>query len=281
MTTSLPPTQSFAGIYFNPNFWTSGSSSLTQDIANGLYLEKTTPDTATALQTFSAGVSTQNMTSPNLAADVNLFPNQTAGTLKLASSARSVHCSNIDCQGSGINNASTPANGSLSIGSSQTGTAGTISIGTNAARTGDITIGANGCSINLGGHLVPTYTTQPNLNTEIGFTQQFTITNTTVGTSFALLGAAPTIPIGRWLIQGYCQLPIATAVGVHLTFNNTAGVNVFACNSATTNAVNASYLMVEYVASFTSQQTTWGLYAQASVISTALTNIRLVITRIA
>lgn len=281
MTTTPPPSQQFSGIFYNPSFWISATTSLTQSVANTLYLRKTTTDTASALETFNGGISTQSMTAPSLTADVSLFPNQTAGTLRLATTSRSVHCSGIDCQGSAINNASAPANGALTIGASQTGTAGMISIGTNASRTGDITIGANGCAINLGGYLVPTYTTQPNANTQIGYTQTFTITNTTVGTSFIILGAAPTIPIGRWLIQGYCQLPVATGVGVHLTVNNSAAVNVVACNSATTNATNASYLMVEYIASFTAQQTTWGLYAQSTAVSTALTNIRMVITRLA
>lgn len=279
MTTTLPPSEDFVGLFYNPAFWSSSSSSLTLEEANTLYLEKTTPDTATALPTFAAGLSTQSMTSPNLATDVTLFQSQTAGTVRISTSARSVHVSNIDCQGNAINNASAPANGALTIGSSQI--AGTIDIGTNAGRTGAITIGANACAVNLGGHLVPTYTTQPNADTEIGYTNTLTITNTTVGTSFVILGTAPTIPAGRWLIQGYCQLPIATGVGVHLTFNNSAAVNIVACNSTTTNATNASYLSVQSIASFTSAQTTWGLYAQSTAVSTALTNIRLVITRIA
>jgi hypothetical protein len=135
MTTIPPPSQQFTGLFYNPSFWISSTTSLTQDVANTLYLRKTTTDFASALETFNGGISSQSMTAPSLTADVILFPNQTAGTLRLASAARSVHCSNVDCQGSSINNASTPANGAISIGSSQTGTGGTISIGTNAART--------------------------------------------------------------------------------------------------------------------------------------------------
>jgi hypothetical protein len=168
MTTTLPPSQFFSGIFYNSNFWTSASSALTQDIANTLYLEKTTPDTATALQTFSAGLSTQSMTAPSLTADVTLFPNQTAGTLKLATTARSVHCSNIDCQGNAINNASNPATGALTIGSSQT--SGTISIGAGASRTsaGTITIGTADNTINFGGYLTPAYTISSVPTTAIG-----------------------------------------------------------------------------------------------------------------
>lgn len=282
MTTTLPPSEDFTGIFYNPAFWTTGSSSLSQTDANALYLRKTTPDTATALETFSGGLSTQSMTSPNLAADVLLFPNQTAGTLKLASSARSVHVSNIDCQGNGINNAATPAAGAITIGSSQT--SGTISIGAGGSRTsaGSITIGAALCSINFGGYLTPTYTTMPSVNTQIGYKLSTALTNTTVGTSATIIaGTFPTIPAGVWLIQGYATLPVATGVGVHLTINNSLGINAGAVNSATTNAVNNSYVSVSLVQAFSSSTSAWGLYAQASAAGTALTALSIVITRIA
>jgi hypothetical protein len=282
MTTTLPPSEQFTGIFYNPAFWTTASSSLTLEDANALYLRKTTPDTATALETFSAGLSTQSMTSPDLALDVLLFPNQTAGTLKLATTARSVHVSNIDCQGSGINNASTPLTGAITIGASQT--SGTISIGAGGSRTaaGTITIGAALNTINFGGYLTPTYTTMPSVNTQMGYKLSTALTNTTIGTSVTIIaGTFPTIPAGVWLIQGYATLPVATGVGVHLTINNNLAINLGAVNSATTNAVNNSYVSVSVVQAFTTSQTTWGLYAQASVASTALTNLSIVITRIA
>jgi len=281
MTTGLPPTQYFSGVFYNPSFWTSGTSSLTQDIANTLYLEKTTPDTATALQTFSAGLSTQSMTAPSLTADVLLFPNQTAGTLKLATTSRSVYCSGINCQGSAINNASAPTTGALTIGDSQT--SGTISIGAGASRTnaGAITIGTALCAINLGGYLTPTYTTMPSVNTQIGYKLSTSLTNTTVGTSATIIaGTFPTIPAGVWLIQGFATLPVAVGTVVHLTINNSAAINTGAVNSAPTNASNASYVSVSTVQAFTTSQTTWGLYAQGSA-SAALSAISIVITRLA
>jgi hypothetical protein len=282
MTTTLPPTQFFTGIFYNANFWTSGSTALTQDIANTLYLEKTTPDTATALQTFSNGISTQSMTAPSLTADVLLFPNQTSGTLKLATTSRSVHCSGIDCQGNAINNASTPAVGAITIGSSQT--SGTISIGAGGSRTnaGSITIGAALCPINLGGYLTPTYATMPSTNTQIGYKLTTALSNTTVGTSATIIaGTFPTIPAGVWLIQGYATLPIVAGTVVHLSINNSTGINTQAASSASTNAINNGYVSVASVQTFTTSQTTWGLYAQASVASTALTNLGIVITRLA
>lgn len=281
MTTTLPPSEQFSGVFYNSAFWTSASSSLTLEDANALYLRKTTPDTATALETFSSGLSTQSMTSPALASDVLLFPNQTAGTLKLATSARSVHVSNIDCQGSAINNASTPLTGAITIGGSQT--SGTISIGAGGSRTaaGAITIGSALNSINLGGYLTPTYTTMPSSNTQIGYKLSTALTNTTVGTSVTIIaGTFPTIPAGVWLIQGYATLPVVAGTGVHLSINNSLAINTGAVNSATTNAVNNSYVSVSVIQQFSASTSSWGLYAQASV-SAALTNISIVITRIA
>jgi hypothetical protein len=282
MTTGLPPTQDFTGIFYNPSFWTSGTSSLTRSVADTLYLEKTTPDTATALQTFSAGLSTQSMTSPNLATDVLLYQSQTAGTIKLGPAARSVHLSNIDCQGSAINNASTPAAGAITIGASQT--SGTISIGAGGSRTnaGSITIGAALCSINFGGYLTPTYTTMPSVNTQIGYKLSTALTNTSVGTAItAIAGTFPTIPAGVWLIQGYASLPVVAGTGCHLTINNSAAINTGAVSSATTNAVNASYVSVSVVQQFSASTSAWGLYAQASVAATLFSSVSIVITRIA
>lgn len=219
MTTIPPPSQQFTGIFYNPGFWISSVTSLTQAVANTLYLRKTTTDTASALETFNGGISTQTMTAPSLTADVTLFPNQTAGTLRLATASRSVHCSNIDCQGNAINNASAPANGALTIGASQTG--GTLEIGKNVARTGAITIGHNNCTVNIGGHLTPTYTIAPAAG-EIGF--RLLLTNTyatnTGLTSGTTLSPAPinqVLPFGIWLVQGCLRLIITATTNISAT----------------------------------------------------------------
>ena len=74
MTALPPPTYYFNGITFNSAFYpqtsTTTSSSgdgITEAEANLLYLRKTTADTATALETFTAGISTPSVnTSGNL-----------------------------------------------------------------------------------------------------------------------------------------------------------------------------------------------------------------------
>lgn len=279
MTSVPPPSQYFSGIYYNSSFWISSTSSLTQSVANTLYLRKTTTDSASALETFNGGLSSQNIVAPSLTASANIFATQTAGTASFGNSTISCHVSNIDCNGNSINNATTPASGALTIGNSQV--AGTISLGTNASRTGAITIGANNNTINLGGYLTPTYTTMPSVATQIGYKLSTALTNTTVSTSATIIaGTFPTIPAGVWLIQGFATLPIATGTVVHLTINNSAAINTGAVNSAPTNASNASYVSVSTVQAFTTSQTTWGLYAQGSA-SAALTAISIVITRLA
>ena len=279
MTTVPPPSEQFTGVYYNPSFWISSSTTLSQAVANTLYLRKTTTDSASALETFNGGIASQNIAATSLTTQANLFTTQTSGTVQLGNSSVSVHCSNIDCNGNSINNATNPTTGNITICNNQT--SGTLSLGTNASRTGAITIGANANTINLGGYLTPSYTTMPSSNTQIGYKLSTSLTNTTVGVSATLIGGTfPTIPAGVWLIQGYAMLPTATGNVVHLSINNSLAINTGAVNSAPTNATNNAYVEVSTVQAFTTTQTTWGLYAQATA-SSALTNISIVITRLA
>lgn len=67
MSSDNPPYPYYNGIPFNPSFFTSdtGTSSggLTEAEANTKYLLKTTPDIATALETFNAGIVTPSLSS--------------------------------------------------------------------------------------------------------------------------------------------------------------------------------------------------------------------------
>lgn len=60
MSAYNPPTYYFNGIGFNSSFYTV-TTGLTQSQANALYLKKTTPDTATAIETFNAGIKTNSI----------------------------------------------------------------------------------------------------------------------------------------------------------------------------------------------------------------------------
>ena len=55
-----PPTYYFSGLNFNPAFYET--EGITESQANALYLRKTVPDTATALETFDFGIVTPSIT---------------------------------------------------------------------------------------------------------------------------------------------------------------------------------------------------------------------------
>jgi len=129
-------------------------------------------------------------------ANSNLFGNMGAGqTLKLGNQTtfQSVHVSNIDCNGTTINNANTPANGALSIGNLQTGTSGILNLGTNVGRTGVINIGGVGSTgkLTINRPLTVGYTGVP-VTGDIGVRENVGSianinTSTTAGTSTNIL----------------------------------------------------------------------------------------------
>ena len=61
MSAFYPPSYTFTGINFNSGFFTTPTTGLTQTQANAIYLRKTTPDTASALETFTAGIKTNTI----------------------------------------------------------------------------------------------------------------------------------------------------------------------------------------------------------------------------
>jgi hypothetical protein len=58
MSSSNPPYPYFNGIAYNSSFFVTSGTGLTISQANAKYLQKTTPDTATALETFNGGLRT-------------------------------------------------------------------------------------------------------------------------------------------------------------------------------------------------------------------------------
>jgi len=158
---------------------TSLNSTLTQAQANLLYLRKNYTDTATALETFTAGIATNNIATTTLASNLQIGSATNTGTIfistiatnnsnadpaisiggnagvktiKINNGTNSVHCSSIDIAGSGINNV-TNISGSIDIGNLQT--TGVLNLGANTTRTitGAINIGTGSTianPINLG-----------------------------------------------------------------------------------------------------------------------------------
>ena len=162
MTSVSPPTYYFNGIYYNSSFYESSSSSsssggLTQAVANTLYLRKTVPDSALALESFSAGITTNSLDTNTPIASFSMLSSVTGNNIGIGiatgapaytgvktiqigeTTVTSVHAGGIDCTGTLINGAVAPAGGNLSLASSQT--SGTLNIGTNAVRSGIINIG--------------------------------------------------------------------------------------------------------------------------------------------
>ena len=83
---SYNPPSEYLPIFDNSVFTSSESSSggLTLAQANALYLRKTFPDTCTALETFSAGISTTFLNSSgDIKSDTKLITNNTDSTKSL------------------------------------------------------------------------------------------------------------------------------------------------------------------------------------------------------
>ena len=113
MTEAKPPEFYFNGIVFNTQYFKESNEFLTKDESDARYLIKTQPDTATALQTFSNGLT---------------FSGEINGP--------TIRCTSIrtnDYQSSSISQL-------LTIGNNQTNATATLAIGCNIVRNGDINI---------------------------------------------------------------------------------------------------------------------------------------------
>ena len=163
---SYPPPTYVVPIY-NPAYFASSTEGLTIGEASGIFLNKTSPDIATALETFNAGINTNNITPTTTASTLSLNSSKTGSTnadpcIAIATSSgitrtikigreggtnpNSVHLAGLDITNTGLNNI-TGTTGDISIGNLQTD--GVLNLGTGALRstTGVINIG-NSASLN-------------------------------------------------------------------------------------------------------------------------------------
>jgi len=113
MTEAKPPDFYFDGIVFNTQYFKESNETLTKDESDARYLIKTQPDTATALQTFSNGLT--------FSGEIN-GPTIVCTTIKNG------------------NYQSTSVNQGLTLGNNQTNATATLAIGCNIVRNGDINI---------------------------------------------------------------------------------------------------------------------------------------------
>jgi len=177
MSAVNPPTYT-TGTY-NPAFFATTTSGITLAQGNSVYLQKTTPDTASALETFNGGIVTGSIERNSTSNTLTLYPSMgltqnmgignagttwTSGvpTIQIGGiTGYSVNCGSLNFNGTAINNAVAPTSQALSLGLSQT--TGVLNIGTGARNTGGnggaINIGTNPSNtapINIGGNTIAT-----------------------------------------------------------------------------------------------------------------------------
>jgi len=140
MTSSNPPYPYFNGIKYNSLFFTSSSAGLSQAQANALYLQKTVPDAASAIETFKSGILTNSIEAFNNLSPLNIGT-LTTGAMNIG---RTGNISSI--LGSviipGLLNVGGTVDVSTSLSSLNlcTNSNGLINIGTSSTRTANITV---------------------------------------------------------------------------------------------------------------------------------------------
>lgn len=166
MSAYAPPTYSVTP--FNPAYFATSSGGISLATASGLFLNKTSADTATALETFNSGIATNSINptsstsamtissssntgsitidtgitgSTNASPAIAIGTSNVAKVIKIGSgnANNSMHIGSLDIAGTSINNI-TGASGAIVIGDSQT--TGTLAIGDGSTRTGAVTIGS-------------------------------------------------------------------------------------------------------------------------------------------
>jgi len=267
MTSELPPDPPyFSGIDFNPSFYVdeSNSSGITQEQANTLYLQKTIPDTATALETFPGGIKTNSIDNVlstdisniliNSTGNINIgtSTSRTASLVRFGSSSNSqitnntLSMSNVQC----LNLNSITSVSAFGLLGSHTGP---INIGNIVSRTGDISIASNQttgtANIVIGSNVLTTGTQSITINrpltlnygpdtqtsfTQLGFYKYFGGTQQTMPTnsSYVTFTETTSLPPGVYMLnyQLYSLISLTTT-GNTIIENQMFGI------STTTNGV--------------------------------------------
>jgi len=254
MTSVQPPYPYYNGIIYNPSFFSSSSTPLTISKANKLYLNKNVVDTATALETFTAGIKTSTIL---LNGNSNIFEDTTS-TL-VTNFGKTSYIANF---GTGASN-SRFGEGSIyncELGRYMPSRSGTriaigscidtsydtnIAIGTTTGNdtfsgTNKICIGGpsnftlissdlnvigrtSGSSTTMNG---PTTFTNPiilgtvaTLNTQMGYQLSASGTAVTTGVTSFLIGAGLTsLPVGLYILNGSCSFPSNTFTFLKVCF---------------------------------------------------------------
>ena len=280
MSSYAPP--AYVVSIYNPAYFATSSGGLSLATATSLFLNKNTADTATALETFSGGIKTNNVdTTGNVAMYVGQsafkitysatnIVNQFDGTIKaqgLITANNGMQIASIDALNStsAVTIAGSTGN-AVSIGSAST--VATNTIGNTAAAT-VTTINNPVLKMN--------YTTAPTLTSaNIGFTTYTSLTQSVSSNTYTDLCNSGSLPVGTWLLTGNITFPSTATAGLNRAWINTTSatdssakgiIQVLSSSSQTlytTTAIftitssSTFYLSVYDVASgFTSGTLTW------------------------
>ena len=198
MTALPPPTYYFPGITFNSAYYpttttttTSSGNGITEAQANLLYLRKTTTDTATSLETFSAGISTPLVdTSGNLTIGGNV--STTAITIGQTGVTTTVSGNELISGTLGVTGNTTLTNVAVSGNETVTGTLG-VTGSLNAGAITATSLISSSLDTSTAGNLVIGGATATGINIGSSSTNPTILIDTT---STANLDASPAIGIG-------------------------------------------------------------------------------------
>jgi len=141
---------------YNPAYFASNTSNLTQAQANALYLQKTTADTATALETFSSGIATNSLATTSTSSTLDIASTST-GVINigvLGGRSQIIHI------GDGNSNV---AGGSVHINNG-TNTASNVQILNGVGSTGTITLGSTTSTLTINSPISMGYSTLPSFS---------------------------------------------------------------------------------------------------------------------
>jgi hypothetical protein len=312
MSAYNPPTYYFSGIGFNSSFYTVTTTGITQAQANALYLQKTTPDTATAVETFSSGILTTSVDVPTSSSNMNIATGSSSGTINIGtanvrtgiihigdgnnlSAGANIHINNGTSNASNTNimnggttsgacniMTGTTSSGIVNIATSSGSSSVNIATGTT---TGIVSIGNSANSVTFGSPLNLFYT--PSLITQtiqLGYTTLGSTTglptSTTAGTynNFSKI----VLPIvGVWILNGNMQF-IAPSTNIQLSISNTTTsptVGNFDSNCASI-VLAPAYGTTNVSRVTSSSSLTWYLVATSGA-GTNVQNVYFTATRIA
>jgi hypothetical protein len=281
MASYTPPTESLP-IFDNEVFQSTNSSTvLTVGTANLLYLRKTFTDTATALETFSAGILTNLLNPITASSTIDIATNSTGviniGTLGGRSTVIHIGDGNSNVSGGAVH---------INNGTS---TASNVQILNGAGSTGTITLGSTTSTLTVNSPLTWGYSTgyTPS-STQLGYKVSFIsgLSGTTSGTGGTITAPQSfSLPVGVWIINAVSQ---ALTNSNYITTSIKIGAAGIASHDATnwcvvTNAgaTNPTLTNNTTLINATSATVSYNYLIQASAASVSITGIYVFGTRIA